>query len=61
MSEPWRPMYELINELVTAVESQTETISREEYREFLQELQSDVEMRLDALRCDDAMDARRAR
>ncbi len=49
-----------IQDLMTEVESDTSNVSREQYREFLEEVAGECELRLQAIACDDALDAKNA-
>ncbi len=52
-AEPPSP-FEAVQKIMNEVESDTENFSREQYREFLEEIQGSVELRLEAITEDDA-------
>ena len=57
--EPWRETYDEIKEKMDSVAGD-QNISRQQYREFLQEIQMDCESALNALDDDDQRDEKAA-
>jgi hypothetical protein len=50
VTRPTQDAIDAVRDIVDEVESDTESITREEYRDFLEELQGDIELRLEVLK-----------